>query len=170
MATRCVINLSTCQWPEAIAFIEIFYAHHWEETPEPKRTQQWLWYFQCCGYHWKWYSKLLLLNLLISSNYSPEDIDLNKLPVGNGIKEFWLLNWSTFIKPLISPQGIQSKNLECLYKKLWGYIISWFNKYLWNLQNFLSSKLISPTVSVSQCPSLTSWKYFSLIVILFIVN
>ena len=33
-----------------------------------------------------------------------------------------------------------------VYRKLQGYLILWFNKYPRNPQNFLSLKLISPTV------------------------
>ena len=37
-ATRCVIDSSTSQWFEDIAFMPI---HHWKDTPEPKITKQW---------------------------------------------------------------------------------------------------------------------------------
>ena len=42
-----------------------------------------------------------------------------------------------------------NKNLERVYRKLQGYLISRFNKYPRNPQNFLSSKLIRPTVCIA---------------------
>ena len=40
-----------------------------------------------------------------------------------------------------------NKTLERVYRKLQGYLISRFNKYPRNPRNFLSSKLIRPTVN-----------------------
>ena len=79
VVTRCVINLSARQWYKAITFTKIFYAHHWKDTPEPKRTRQWLWALLWLSlktilYHW---------TFLSAATIPPEDIALHKLPVGD---------------------------------------------------------------------------------------
>ena len=80
-------------------------------------------------YHWQdHWTSLLAVTIL----------PVNKMPVGDGK--------GVLTSPSISPPGVQQKNLKLLYRKLRGYLILWFNKYLQNPWNLLSLKLISPTV------------------------
>ena len=103
----------------------------------------------------------ITLNSLISSNYSPCMkilLEINCQYIGDG-RGVWTLasRLKYFHKAIASylPTTCWTKYLEWVCRKLQGYLISRFNKYPRNPQNFLSSRLISPNVHtcilLSQC-------------------
>ena len=77
VATRCV---STRQWLDAITFTKIFLMHTIGKTLQSQENS----IMTMIIFLWLLLKMILLLNLLISDNYSPEDIALDKLPVGDG--------------------------------------------------------------------------------------
>ena len=84
-----------------------FYAQHWKDTPEPKRTRQWLWYFALATIENDSYYYLLATIYhwasLLAVNTPPENIALDKFPVCDGIFDF------LYFHKVISSPGVQQK-------------------------------------------------------------